>query len=61
MIGRRQRWLVCAAADAALCVALAALLGWPVLYAIAPLAFPLWAWLDGRPEDRALLDRLFGN
>jgi hypothetical protein len=37
------------------------LLDLPLLYALAPLSFPLWAWLDGRAEGRALLDRLFGN
>ncbi len=59
MIERRHRWVACAAGDAVLCIALGALLGWPVLYALAPLSFPLWGWLDARPEGRAFLDRLF--
>jgi hypothetical protein len=61
VIARRHRWLLCASGDAALCVLLAALFGLHFLYALAPLSFPLWAWLDGRAEGRALLDRLFGD
>jgi hypothetical protein len=61
MIAPRHRWLLCAAGDAGQCVLLALLLDLPLLYALAPLSFPLWAWLDGRAEGRALLDRLFGN
>ena len=61
MIARRYRWLACAAGDAVLCVALAVLLAWPILYAVAPLSFVAWAWLDGRPEGRAFLGRLFGS
>ncbi len=61
MIARQHRWLLCAAGDAGVCVLLALLLDLPFLYALAPLSFPLWAWLNGRAEGRALLDRLFGN
>ncbi len=61
MIVSRQRWLVCAAADASLCVAIGVLLDWPFLYVFGLLSLPLWAWLDGRPEGQALLDRLFGT
>ncbi len=50
-------WLLFAAGDAALCAGLGALLDWPLLYALAPLSFPLWAWFDSRPEGRAWLDR----
>jgi|GEM_PF-6627695 len=58
MIGGRG-WLRFAAADAALCVALGMLLRWPILYVIAPLSLPLWAWVASRPEGRAWLDRFF--
>lgn len=58
---RNNAWLVCAAGDAALCAGIAALLGWPILYALAPLSFPLWAWVDDRPEGRAFIDRIFGG
>lgn len=61
MIARRHRWLACAAGDAAFCVGLGVLLGWPIFYALAPLSFPLWAWLDSRPEGRSIIDRLFGS
>ncbi len=61
MIARRHRWLFCAGGDAALCVLLGWVLRLPILYVLAPLSFPLWAWLDGHPEGRALLDRLFGD
>jgi hypothetical protein len=57
---RRHRWIACATADALLCAAIGALLGWPILYALAPLSFPVWGRLDRRPEGRAVLDRLFG-
>ncbi len=60
MIAARHRWLICALFDAVLCAGLGKLIGWPLLYAIAPLSFPAWAWLDGRPEGRALLQRIFG-
>jgi len=46
--------------NAALCVGLGMLLGWSLLYVLAPLSFPLWAWVDSRPEGRAWLDRLVG-
>ena len=58
---RRYAWLIFAAGDAALCVGLGMLLGWPILYAVAPLSFPLWAWVDSRPEGRAWFDRLVGR
>lgn len=61
MTGSRHRWLVCASADGVLCAGLGVLLGWPALYVLAPLSFPAWAWLDGSPEGKALLDRLFGG
>ncbi len=61
MMPRQHLWLLCAAADAALCTALAALIDLPFLYALAPLSFPLWAWVDGRPEGRAFIERLFGG
>jgi hypothetical protein len=58
---RDHLWLLFAAGDAALCAGLAALFGWPLLYALAPLSFPLWAWVDSRPEGRAWLDRFSGQ
>ena len=58
---RKNVWLVFAAGDAALCVGLAALLEWPILHALAPLSFPMWAWVDGRPEGRAFINRFFGS
>ena len=57
----RNAWLILAAGDAALCVVLGMLLAWRVLYALAPLSFPMWAWLDSRPEGRAWINRLFGR
>ena len=59
MIRLRHRWLVCAAADAALCLLVAAVLSAPLFYLLALLTFPAWAWLDGRAEVRHVLDRLF--
>jgi hypothetical protein len=50
-----------AAADAALCITLGMLLRWPILYAIAPLSFPLWAWVASRPNGRAWLARFFNS
>lgn len=60
-MSRQHLWLLCGFVDAALCVALAALLDLPILYALAPLSFPLWAWVDSRPDGRAFIDRLFGR
>jgi hypothetical protein len=60
-VRRENAWLLFATGDAALCVGLAALTGWALLYALAPLSFPMWAWLDGRPEGRAIIDRFFGR
>jgi len=61
VMSRKHGWLLCAVADAALCGVLAALLDLLLLYAVAALSFPLWAWVDSRPEGRAFIDRLFGR
>lgn len=58
---RNHLWLLFALGDAALCVGIGSLLGWPILYAIAPLSFPLWAWVDSQPDGRAWLDRFSGD
>ena len=57
----RNGWLILAAGDAGLCVALAMLLGWTVFYVLAPLSFPMWAWVDSRAEGRAWISRFFGG
>ena len=56
---RRHAWLLFALADAALLIGLGMWLDWPILFALAPLSFPAWAWLNSKPEGRALLDRFF--
>ncbi len=61
MMSRQHLWLLCGLADAALCVALGMLLELRLLYALAPLSFPLWAWVDSRPEGQAFIGRLFGR
>lgn len=58
---RRNGWLLFAAGDATLCLGLGMLLGWPFFYVLAPLGFPLWAWVDSRPEGRAWLNRIVGR
>ena len=58
---REHGWLLFAVADAALLVGVGIWLDWPVLFSLAPLSFPAWAWLDSNPEGRALLDRFFGS
>lgn len=60
-VSRKNVWLLFAAGDASLCVALGTLLEWPLFFALAPLSFPLWAWVDSQPEGRAWLDRLVGR
>jgi hypothetical protein len=60
-MNRQHAWLLFAAGDAALCLAVGMLFEWPILYALAPLSFPLWAWVESRPEGRAWLGRFFGS
>ncbi len=61
MAMRSYLWILLAVADAALLVALGFWLDLPIFYALAPLSFPAWAWVDSRPEARAWLDRHFGD
>jgi hypothetical protein len=59
MTPRRHLWIWCGLADTALCAAFAMLLKLPILVALAPLSFPLRAWVDSRQEGQAFIDRLF--
>ncbi len=58
-MGAEHRWLLLTTVDAALLAGLGWLVGLPILYPLAPLSCPLWAWVDSKPEGRALIRRLW--
>ncbi len=50
-------WLIIAAANAVIFLALGVAFGWPLLYVLAPLAFSVMAAVDIHPRSRAWLER----
>ena len=58
-MAREHAWLLFACFDAALIASAGWWLDLPILYALAPLSFPVWTWVGGLPQGQALLDRLW--